>query len=250
MIITGDLWQLQSITHEDFGHFGDEPGWHFWSPEVMRRVGGAPSCAMPKVTDTRQPHTLRLRAWGPLLPLLHYHLGWLRVDIGLARWALAGFDPNGDPTLNTVSELWGPALPAFTFWYLGSPHANEHATATVALQHLQAAREDAAMFGPDNLHLGWHYQAAVAEPERRAEELAVLQVNEPGHASLVLPVHRGWYRLLEQAGSRLQPLPNGRSWRVDVTIVPIGLIGQFRRSRDSGRWFHGRHRAHELGFDV
>lgn len=249
-MITDDLWQLPPATYEAFSDFGDEPGWHLWTPEVLRRVAGASSCAMPKVTHTRQPHSLMLRAWGPLLTLLHYHLGWRRVDLGLARWALTDFDPNGDPTLTTIKELWGPALPAFTFWYLGSMHANEDSTVTNALALLQGNREAAVTFGPDNLHLGWHYQAAVAEPERPTDETASLQVPEQGHASLVLPVHRGWYRLLQEAGKRLQPLTNGRSWRVDVTIIPIGFIGQFRLSRDTGVWFHGRHQAHQLGFDT
>lgn len=41
--------------------------------------------------------------------------------------------------------------------------------------------------------------------------------------------------------------PSGRSWRVHLTIAPIGFVGTFRNSSASGRWFTGQHKAHALG---
>lgn len=98
--------------------FGDDPMWHRWTPEVLRRVGGAPRCAKPPLPGRGVDHMLHIEAWGPLLQLFSFHLGWPRVDLGLTRWASGGFADMGDPTLATIKELWGPGLASFSLWYL------------------------------------------------------------------------------------------------------------------------------------
>ena len=38
-----------------------------------------------------------------------------------------------------------------------------------------------------------------------------------------------------------------RSWHVDVLCRPVGWLGTYRRSRQSGVWFSGPHRYHQVG---
>lgn len=70
-----------------------------------------------------------------------------------------------------------------------------------------------------------------------------------GVLDIIVSVYGGWYRVLTAVGDLLPPLADGRSWRIRLTIAPIGFVGEFRKSRDSGRWFTGRHRAHALGIE-
>jgi hypothetical protein len=67
-------------------------------------------------------------------------------------------------------------------------------------------------------------------------------------ASLVLDTYSGWYARLARLGKDLPHRPDGRSWRVHVTVKPLGYLGIYRRSRDTGRWFAGRHAHHLLGW--
>lgn len=245
-MFTEDPWQLAPDPGSETSS-GDVV-WHRWTPEVLRRVGGAPTCTMPRVDRLIPGHPRSLMAWGPLLPLLHYHLGWKDVEAGLARWAMTGFDPKDDPTLNTVVEQWGPVLPAFTWWRVFGYHSTGKWASGELADKLSGAREQAEFFGNDELHLVGHFD----EPEQvlRAPDsgsLAVLNLQEPGSASLLLGTYRGWYKLLGMAGLRMPKQRGDASWRVQVTIAPIGHVGQFRRSRETGRWFAGRHGAHILG---
>ena len=41
--------------------------------------------------------------------------------------------------------------------------------------------------------------------------------------------------------------PNGRSIRTDIVCKPLGWLGEYRYSTQTGAWFRGRHRCHLLG---
>jgi hypothetical protein len=193
-----------------------------------------------------------------LLPLLHFHLAWERVDAGLARWAAQAFEPVGDPTLHAIRDYWGvDALAAATVWSLqtgGQP--------TDGLPHPAPIRNPDLVPSPAGLHLdnhavlddggGHHWAAAYRDEGPGAQDHAsVGEVHDtgPGKRHLIVPTYRGWYRTLEDVGNRQPDRHDGRSWRIDVTIAPIGFVGTFRRSRVTGRWFTGRHRAHTIGLD-
>ena len=239
--------------------FGDEAGRHLWTPEVLRRVGGAARCAKPPLQDVERSQG-GFSVWGPLLPLLHFHLGWPHVDLGLARWAQGGFTSLDDPTLRVILELWEPGLKDFVYWYVYvSPYTGD-GCATDELHRVlgnEWATDYPTSFfgiGYDPQHLGAHFGTPYGNPgspfecpPARPEGWREVRAISPGHSELVVPTYAGWYATLTEYGERLPALPGGRSWRVDVTISPIGYIGQFRRSRLSGRWFAGRHKAHALG---
>lgn len=231
---------------------GDAP-WLFWTPEFIRRISGAPNFAVPPLpTSGEAPLWLRVNCWGSLLPLLHFHLGWERIDAGLARWSASDFDPMGDPTLTVIRDYWGPALGAATLWAMGSGGLDTNDLP-------RPPRPNWPMHaGPFGLHLENHsllgapHHSAFVGGVDRAEGTAIpYEVDArdagPGRRHLVTPTYIGWYQALTAVGGRLVPLPNGRSWRIGVTIVPIGFVGTFRRSRLTGRWFTGRHAAHQLG---
>jgi len=241
--------------------FGDDAPWHFWTPEIIRRIAGTATCAMPPLTeDLEAPLALCVNAWGPLLPLLHFHLGWQRIDHGLARWAALGFDTFDDPTLTAIVEQWGRALPTAVRWSVSDGHSyhTDDETVPPSLPPMDTSWRGP---GPDGLHLdshqtlrhaGNHWNAAYLLPEAgdRATDLHVEKRRiGDGHFALILPTYLGWYRALEEIGNGFSLLPTGRSWRFDITIARIGFLGTFRRSRMSGRWFTGRHKAHSLGLD-
>lgn len=56
----------------------------------------------------------------------------------------------------------------------------------------------------------------------------------------------GWPAQLRRLGDTL-PKSGSHSWKVDVVVKPIGWVGAFRQSRETGRWFSGRHSIHMFG---
>lgn len=239
------------------GLLGTNVAWRFWSPEVIRAISGAEHCAAPGVPDGTATHLQRIEGWGPLLPLFHFHLGWPRVDLGLARWAAMDFHSMGDPTLSVICRLWGPGLPTFVLWSAETSGAPAPmALATQVLQKLRRSAAAADVGSPAGLHLDNHWSLEAyghwSGPNDYAMDEPVTDYYQvrpagKGRVELIAPLYRGWYRILTRVGDALPPLPNGRSWRVDLTIAPIGFVGTFRRSRESGRWFTGRHKVHRLG---
>jgi hypothetical protein len=98
--------------------------------------------------------------------------------------------------------------------------------------------------GSDPLHLQWHCGGAIGEPPEA--NLLVRTDPHKGRAVLMSDSMNGWYRSLAELGADLAPLSD-RSWRVDVVVRPVGCLGTFRRSRDTGLWFSGLHSVHLMG---
>lgn len=226
--------------------FGTDAPWHFWTPELIRRIAGARQTVVPPV-PLKGGLWLHVNAWGPLLPLLHFHLGWEHVGAGLARWSATGFDHLNDRTLTVVHDQWGTDGLRRAAEWSGGFHALEMPAPLMKRQeHLPGVG-----YPPAGLHLEAHWQAArpYAEPDKDGDGDYERRELGKGRLLLIFPKYGGWYRGLEEVGGRLSPLPDGRSWRVGVAIAPIGFVGTFRKSRVSGKWFTGRHKAHSLGLD-
>ncbi|MBL8776735.1 MAG: hypothetical protein JNK12_12405 [Acidimicrobiales bacterium] len=98
--------------------------------------------------------------------------------------------------------------------------------------------------GTDPLHLSAHCSGPLDDPP--GDTLLLRSTRTERTAVLLLDSMQGWYRALTDAGPTLPPL-NGRSWRVEVIVRPIGHLGTYRRSRRTGLWFAGRHRHHTPG---
>lgn len=124
------------------------------------------------------------------------------------------------------------------------------------VEHAEAAAErrgpDDAIWSPlsggsDPLHLGSHIEGPLQNlgvDERTRERFVV----DEGAGRAVIQLDRmvGWYYVLAVLGSEL-PDRGGRSWKVDVHVATVGHLGTFRRSRETGLWFNGRHRYHVWG---
>lgn len=272
-MVTSDM---RPWDHEDTGGelvhalFGDDGPWMAWLPEVLRSIvgNGRPDLIPRPRPDRRDDVVLEANIFGPILPLLHFRLGWPRVDVGVDRWVTSGRADLGDPTLSFLATHWGDHVLAFARWCLYSTYAPQAwTTDPVGAQPRSPVRESEPVLDDDDVlaslgsrseelardrsdpfHLSGHWRSALTSPEHdRWRTTHRLTVSRPGHAVLTLNRYAGWYSVLTQTGRSLPALKSGRSWRIDVLILPIGWIGEFRRSRDTGRWFAGRHAAHSLG---
>jgi hypothetical protein len=108
--------------------------------------------------------------------------------------------------------------------------------------------------GGDSLHLRDvldHLLGSVVPDEGEHPATRLVHDSPTGphrEASLLLDRYAGWYGALTRLGVRLPNRTDGQSWRVHVTVAPLGYLGTYRQSRMTGRWFAGRHRWHVLGW--
>jgi hypothetical protein len=65
-------------------------------------------------------------------------------------------------------------------------------------------------------------------------------------AVLLLDSMIGSYRALATE-SRSLPKLSAYSWRIDVLVKPVGWLGTYRKSSESGLWLTGRHSVHIRG---
>ena len=172
-----------------------------------------------------------------------------------------------DPRLRFISDLWvaDGQLDFFAAWLWETPaiynaermeeltgHKRGRGVVTTDPRWLEEVRARALTSGVqvpigggwDPLHLSVHSSA----PLERATTGATLlrSGSDRREATLVLDSMAGWYSALAGHGNDLTPLGD-RSWRVDVFVRPVGWLGTFRRSRETGLWFSGRHRHHVRG---
>lgn len=97
--------------------------------------------------------------------------------------------------------------------------------------------------GGNPLHLG-HSLALISQDDGNTHTLTF---DKPSRrAALVLDRFQGWPAALATAGDSL-PALGDHSWHVDVVVKPLGWLGTFRRSRDTGLWFQGKHSIHLAG---
>lgn len=241
---------------------GDEPSWGRLVPLVWQAL------ADPGGTHVYPAQGPDLEGatewWSPLLHVLWFSLGWQRPDVGLWRWYDAG-QPTEDARLCLIKETWGTRLDLFAAWcweesssfsQMVSERLETEADRSpppVVDDGWRRAAEELRGRSPlspwtgdrDGLHLHMHAMTAVAADP---DEPAVLLTDRLARrATLILDGYAGWYGRLARVGRELSPLPQGRSWRVDVVVRPVGWLGTYRRSRRTGRWFAGRHQVHEMG---
>ena len=211
----------------------------------------------------RKPHPheleLELGYWSALLHLLLYSFGWSNPGRGLLRWYQTR-RPADDVRFRLLTDLWlaDGSLDAFTFWLLtggesfvalepatlaGQPppdtSGQEYDRAWLATWLAAAATEQTA---GDGLHLAVHCGGPLEEV--RVPSALLNSSKADRRAVLIVDSMRGWYRTLSEV--KLPDLGD-RSWYVDVVAKPVGHLGTFRRSRETGRYFAGPHRYHILG---
>ena len=248
----------------DRAAMGDQLEWGRWLPTVWRAVGDLSS----PLTIAGRPPTRTDDAtawWTPAMHLMLYGLGWPSPAVGLERWDVAG-RPLDDPRLQILEAVYGRHLEALKayLWHgygqyeavneeLGGsavvrPRAPEYLPRTPS--QAVTAVPNPATGGSDPLHLSNHVLAA-ARDEYDVDDLQVaegdLGAAGPPRATLVMPSAVGWYQALHDVGAALPGGGARQGWRIDVVVTPIGHLGTYRQSRQSGRWFAGHHRWHQLG---
>lgn len=258
-------------------HFGDSYGWGAGIPTLYRALaspGGveatlAPPDGQDSYADPSHALMHACAYWAALLHLLTFSFGWTQPGRGLLTWVAA--DPvEGDPRLALLDATYrrDQQLGALVEWLLHSPAAEQGVWRQLAARRgkpapasdsdpklLQLARRlplpgsdvrsPRPEGGGDPLHPSTHlsdafdetgiHDATVSTSNRRARE-----------AVLICSSLSGWYAALCQHGDELQ-VGSDRSWRVEVFVRPVGLMGTFRRARATNIWFSGRHRHHLWG---
>ncbi|WIB34410.1 hypothetical protein [Curtobacterium sp. MCSS17_005] len=242
---------------------GGQWEWSWGLPGTLRAITSPGSdAAVPDVPKPTDPHEQSRGYWAVLHYLLKYRLGWESPYLGLYRWSETGRQVD-DLTLQFVDAIWGAddGLDIYYAWALrrqlrydlrsghpSFPSDLESANRELSQKGVEIAgryERRFAHFGSssyDPLHLGGHLnqepgptpgaRLIKAEPER---QLAVL-----------LSPDMRWYPALLNLESEL-PMRGVHSWKVEVHVDSVGLIGTFRRSADTGLWFSGKHSTHMMG---
>jgi hypothetical protein len=186
------------------------------------------------------------------------------------RWWYDSGKPTADRTLRFVSHVWDAdgQLDWFAAWLWGKPmqllepELVKDATGYAVDAHtpfasddrwLQAQRSEADASGVsapvshgglDPHHLSRHIDGPLQPVAGKA--LLVRTSTAERRAVLLLDSMIGWYRALATE-SRSLPKLSAHSWRIDVVVKPVGWIGTYRKSGESGLWFTGRHSVHLRG---
>lgn len=211
-------------------------------------------------------------SWGALHYALHCLLGWDDVGRGMAWWYNAGRPVHDSPVLALVERVWGQdelidfyAAWAWRLKTVGwlqpqAQDATDVASTSWLASHSgwpdedwwrnfarrgQVQPNDPYYGGTDPLHLAAH---TGREDNCPSPDAAHPLVTAEGRAILLTGGNSHWLSDLELAESKLPPRGE-RSWRVDVFDRRVGWLGEFRRSRVSGRWFTGKHYVHKEGME-
>ncbi|WP_421119862.1 hypothetical protein ACE2AJ_00440 [Aquihabitans daechungensis] len=155
-----------------------------------------------------------------------------------------------DTRLAFMMDVWGPLeLEDFAAWCLrGENEGGSEPPRTQPQTHAGSA-----LFGNDKdpLHLSDHWSI----PTRPlADALAATSPYrwtgmDPGTltAAIILDRYDAWSARLDELGSQLpQPEAGEEQWEVDVVVRPVGWLGTYRQSRETGLWFAGSHIFHSM----
>lgn len=177
-------------------------------------------------------------------------IGWepKRLGEALRGWYRAGRPTLDDPRLEMLKSIWDDQrqLGLLALWASGhAVYGDDYsldalAEAAFGPLDFRGVRIANAPFvgGTNPLHLG---HSVSSEDDIRA----VLMSPRPagGRAAVIVESMRGWHGALERLGSTLPSIATDH-WRVDVYARPVGWLGEFRRSGQTGCWFQGRHAVH------
>lgn len=241
--------------------------WQSRWPELFRALAD-PDVIMPPPSN----HDLEqaCASWGALHHALRCLLGWNDVGRGLAWWYAAGQPVSDSPVLNVIRQTWGrdDLIDYYAAWAwkpqgaggMLSQWADPSNTPSPAwlsehsiwndedwwrsfLRRGAVHRHDPFYGGTDPLHLSIHGGDEIPAFPGAARLLADQAARR---AVLVVEDLANWHSDLTHLGATLPSLGE-RSWRVDLFNRRVGWLGEFRRSRVSGRWFVGKHSIHMQG---
>ena len=211
-----------------------------------------------------------LATWGALHFAFCSLLGWSDVGKGLIWWYCEGKPVDGSPVLDLIKEVWGERdlIDDYAAWAWTPAHRGWPAPQWVDSIHGPSATELANISrwpdedwwrafvrrrgdyhhgpfygGSDALHLTMH----TGREEQTPSAAPVVQLDPRHRRGVLITEGLGhWLADLDVLGQILPPLGE-RSWRIEVFDRRVGWMGEFRRSRVTGRWFLGKHSVHMAG---
>lgn len=238
-------WELQGFTSDSWG-----------IELVLRALSGSRAPVLPTPEGKAIDHAQYLAYWHGLHYLLVARLGWRDPGLGLRVWHDAG-RPTDDPTLAFIAAVWGRdrTLDAYIAWATlhheifteGAQQPGEPSDAWIRWARqieerpgleLLAGGSNSAHFGP---------VADSTDPIRDHGQAAVLAIVDEGRRrAIYVTGDAGFSDDLVQRWSELPDVaPN--NWRVEVFNRRLGYLGEYRRSRTTGRLHVGTHSVHMLG---
>ena len=241
-------------------------------PSVLRAVNEPGGQWLPPLdtvgSGEPRPH---LTYWFALSVVVLAHLGWANPIRGITTWINRGM-PDDGAVLTSVKRLFGAEVAALilndnvaavadllTPKALGVAGDDRLLASQLRQQCLgdpvcelairQKERWSVLLLGGlDALHLKPHLIAMLKHPETGVAGKTLSRESGSGvRAHLHVDHSYGWYEALSGSEAQLPVRHDGRSWRVRVTAGDLGYLGEFRRSRKTGRWFSGKHSSHMLG---
>jgi hypothetical protein len=204
--------------------------------------------------------------WASLLYLFAYSFGWESPAHGIRWWNDSGF-PTDDDRLALVKQVWvdDGMFEYFYEWLMTTQPRFEFGAARPTGRLAYGAYQGEQRFavngelpvmdgyhlpyggGTDPLHLVQHVSNYWSKAS--TEGCSLILSNDGSPTGVLLADNwSSWWSFLQQSPRLASPHPSGRSWRIEVIVRPFGLVGTFRRSRETGVWFAGKHRFHVAGY--
>lgn len=247
--------------------------WH------LKDAWHACSTDSPEVRTHRQPkvgvedwHAKFIAYWTPMFHPLIFGLGWSRPDIGLLRWRDMGY-PTVDPILGATLRWWGKGrledLLAWavttavfksqseTFTLLTGAHVpdEEEIPDTPEWRRRREESDWKAAWGEgEPFHLKAHALAPIAplygehgKPCQylgRPDRGPVLYEDPGAGLVLLFDTYFAWYRRLLETADKISVVAE---FPVDVIVKPIGWLGTYRFSGETGIWHRTEEWIHVLG---
>lgn len=201
--------------------------------------------------------------WETLYYLFTAILGWQQLDKGLAWWYEKEKDDMGDICLSLVRDIWDyeNQLDYFAAW-TWKPGCNfspeDFSSDRSVQQNSQNNKEwwqkfkrkgrlyphDPFHGGTNPLHLGHSECFGFDQVDH---DKSILNIDRAKHRAILVVNQLGSWRMdLQTAGTKLPPLGE-HSWRLEIFDRQAGYLGMYRQSRETGRWFMGKHNIHMRG---
>lgn len=245
--------------------------WDALYPALHRALADNDPDAFPRPTNDSLERSCA--HWGALHYALSCLLGWEHVGRGLANWYRDGRQTHDSPVLALVQHVWGTEdlLDYYAAWSWKPPESGwmlpqsvdpfNGPSPTWLAQHSlwpdedwwrsfvrrgQVHHHDPFYGGSDPLHLSIH----TGREDQHPSSSPVLHVDSKArHAILITEGLQHWLADLAAIEGQL-PSMGEHSWHVEVFDRRAGWLGLYRRSRETGRWFTGKHSTHVLGADI
>lgn len=245
----------------------DQPElWRKWLPKVHRSLARpGDNVEVPGIDECWDLEAFKAY-WECLEYLFTVLIGWDDIGAGLAWWYETGKDTQGDDRLELVLRHWNDRD---QLDYYAAHHwrgsfsclSTEDLSPTdLAMEsryrNLEWWREfkargqlypyDPFYGGSNPLHLGGSGHACLLTPSSAPTGYHSSATIEFPSGVVLANGFRHWRNDLFAFGASLPELKN-RSWRIEVFDRQEGFLGLFRKSRESGQWFQGRHGIHCRG---